>query len=449
MKFGKNTIPVKQNVQKIVRNIIITLNKSGYKAYIVGGAVRDMLMNQQPKDVDILTNAPVQAVEKLFAGAKKVGKSFPICLIQGVEVASCRAGEASNFPMDDLGMRDFTINSMAWDILSDTLIDPFCGKKDLGKKIIRFTLDPGERIQEDPLRMIRACRFAARLDGRLSASSLEAVLTHVPLIDPVNGNLAGERIYLELIKAMTLAKPSHFFNSLHETGLLARVLPCLDRCFDLDGGPHHGESVFEHNMLVGDALPANRPIFRLAGFLHDTGKFDAAQTKGGGMTFPGHETHILALQTDLERLRFSFRDKRYILALAQAHMRPLTEKTTPKAVRRLLAMLDSHDLSFRDFLRMRIADKKGNLAKSPYTLSEIRLRLKKIQDELSDRAAFNINDLDISGTHIIELLNLKPGPEVGRIKAILFDRVLDDPSLNTRPCLEQLVKSMKPYSRKP
>ncbi len=443
MNFGKNTTPIQKDVQKIVRNIITTLNKSGYRAYIVGGAVRDMLMNQRPKDVDILTNAPVQAVKTLFAGAKKVGKSFPICLIQGVEVASCRAGEASNFPEDDLGMRDFTINSMGWDTLSDTLIDPFCGKKDLGKKIIRFTRDPGKRIQEDPLRMIRACRFAARLDGRLSAASLEAVLTHAPLINPVNG-VAGERIYLELIKAMGLTNPSLFFNNLHETGLLAGILPCLDRCFNLDGGPHHGESVFEHSMLVGDALPANRPILRLAGFLHDTGKFDAAQTKDGGMTFPGHETHIEALQTDLERLRFSSRDKAYILALVQAHMRPLTEKTTPKAVRRLLAMLDSHDLIFQDFLRMRIADKKGNLAKSPYTLSEIRLRLKKIQDELSDRAAFNINDLDISGTVIIELLNLKPGPEVGRIKAILFDRVLDDPSLNTRPCLEQLVNAMKP-----
>jgi tRNA nucleotidyltransferase (CCA-adding enzyme) len=426
----------------LVQSIVLTLARSGYKAYIVGGAVRDMLLNQLPEDVDILTDAPSQAVESLFANAKQVGKAFPVCLINGVEVASCRAGEDADFPRADLGMRDFTINSMAWDPVSETLVDPFCGKGDLKKKIIRFTRDPGERILEDPLRMIRACRFVARLDGTLAASSLRAVLAHAPLINLVNGNVAGERIQMELLKAMGLEKPSRFFINLHETGLLARILPCLDRCFGLDGGPHHGETVFEHSLLVGDALPASRPIFRLAGFLHDAGKFDAAVIKDGKLSFPGHETHIDALRTDLETLRFSSRQKDYILSLVQTHMRPLTEKTTPKATRRLLAMLDSYDLPFQDFLRMRIADKRGNLAKLPYTLSQIRVRLKKIQDELSG-AAFNINDLDISGTDIIELLDLESGPEVGRIKEVLFERVLEDPSLNTRPLLEQLICSLK------
>ena len=221
------------------------------------------------------------------------------------------------------------------------------------------------------------------------------------------------------------------------------LLPCLDRCFDLDGGPHHGETVFEHSLLVGDALPGHRPILRFAGFLHDVGKFDTAKIKDGRLTFPGHETHIEAIKTDLENLRFSSRQKDYILSLVQAHMRPLTEKSTPKAVRRLLVMLDGHDLSFRDFLRMRIANKKGNLAKPPYALSDIRIRLAKIKDELGARAAFNINDLNISGKDIIELLDLKPGPEVGRIKGILFESVLEDPSLNIRSHLEQLILSIK------
>lgn len=420
--------------------IITTLHQRGYKAYIVGGAVRDMLLNQLPDDVDILTNASAREVAALFAKTRQVGKSFPITLVDGVEVASCRAGEALDFPSDDLGMRDFTINSMAWDPVCETLVDPFCGKKDLANKIIRFTRDPGDRILEDPLRMIRACRFVARLDGILADTSLTAILTHAPLIDVARGHVAGERIQMELIKAMALEKPSLFFVSLHETGLLARILPCLDRCFDLDGGPHHGETVFEHSLLVGDALPASRPILRLAGFLHDAGKFDAAGIKEGKLTFAGHEKYIDAIQIDLENLRFSSRDTAYILSLVQAHMRSLTEETTPKAVRRLLAMLDRYNLSFRDFLRMRIADKRGNLAKQPYTLAQIRVRLKKIQDEVSGRAVFNMNDLDISGSDIMELLDLEPGPEVGRIKEMLFERVLDDPCLNTRANLESLLK---------
>ncbi|RLB87840.1 MAG: CCA tRNA nucleotidyltransferase [Deltaproteobacteria bacterium] len=426
----------------LIQKIITTLHQNGYKAYIAGGAVRDMLLNQVPDDVDILTNASTRTVAALFANTRQVGKSFPICLVDGVEVASCRAGDAIDFPADDLGMRDFTINSMAWDSVSKTLVDPFSGKRDLADKIIRFTRDPGERIFEDPLRMIRACRFVARLVGVLSDASLAAILTHASLIDPANGKVTGERIQMELIKAMGLTKPSLFFRSLHETGLLAWILPCLDRCFDLDGGPHHGETVFEHCLLVGDALPANRPLLRLAGFLHDAGKFDAVRIKEGKLTFAGHEKFFDAIQTDLERLRFSSRHKTYILSLVQAHMRPLTEETTPKATRRLLAMLDSHHLSFRDFLRMRIADKKGNLAKSPYTLAQIRVRLKKIQDELSGRTAFNLNDLDISGNDIIEALDLEPGPEIGRIKELLFERVLEDPSLNTRANLESLLKGI-------
>jgi tRNA nucleotidyltransferase/poly(A) polymerase len=423
----------------LVQRILTTLHQNGYKAYIAGGAVRDMLLNQQPDDVDLLTDASARKVAALFANTRQVGKSFPLVLVDGVEVASCRAGNTIDFPAADLGMRDFTFNSMAWDPFSDTLVDPFGGKRDLADKIVRFTRDPGDRIFEDPLRMMRACRFAAFLDGTLADTSLSAILTHAALIDPVNGNVAGERIQRELVKAMALEKPSLFFRHLHETGLLMWILPCLDRCFDLDGGPHHGETVFEHSLLVGDALPANQPILRLAGFLHDAGKFDAARTKAGQLTFASHESHVDAIQTDLNRLRFSSRDTAYILALVQSHMRPLTDETTPKAVRRLLAMLDSHNLSVQDFLRMRIADKRGNLAKPPYTFSQIRARLKKIQDELSGRAVFNMRDLAISGNDIIAILDLEPGPEVGRIKEILFEQVLDDPCLNNRASLEQLL----------
>jgi len=436
----------------LVQSIINILSQNGYKAYIVGGAVRDMLLNplnqdspnqnflnQDSGDVDILTNATANEIETLFVNCRRVGKTFPVCMINGIEVASCRAGQGL-FPESDLGMRDFTINSMAWDHLTNTLVDPFNGKEDLEKKIIRFTRNPEDRIHEDPLRMIRACRFSARFKGILSPESLQAILTHAPMI---RENVAGERIQSELIKAMAMEKPSRFFNCLHDTGLLAWIFPCLDRCFSLDGGPYHGETVFEHCLLVGDALPAGQPLLRLAGFLHDAGKFDAVGIKDNRVTFAGHETRIDAIRTDLENLRFSSGHTDYILALVQSHMRPLTEKTKPKSVRRLLAMLEGCGLSFRDFLRMRIADKKGNLLKQPYTLSEIRVRIRKIQNELSGRTTLNINGLEITGRDIIEQLHIAPGPEIGQIKEMLFDKVLEDPSLNTREHLEQLIHSMQ------
>ncbi len=426
----------------VVQWIVNTLAQKGFKAYLVGGAVRDILAGQDPEDVDILTNAPANTLQTLFPRVRQVGKSFPVCRVDGVEVASCRAAKAlDRFPLPDLSMRDFTINSMAWNPLTDELMDPYGGQKDLENKCIRFTLDPTQRIKEDPLRMIRACRFAARFQATLSGESFQAILTRAHLI---MDQVAPERIQRELIKAMALAFPSLFFRHLQAAGLLARILPSLGRCFDLDGGPYHQETVFEHCMLVGDALSPARPLLRLGGFVHDTGKFDAVGIKEGRLTYAGHETCTRSVQTDLERLRFPPRHITYILSLIQTHMRPLNEKTTPKSVRRLLAMLDRHGLPFEDFFRLRIADMKGNLAKKPYTLADIRLRLTKVRDELSSTAAFNINDLEISGQDIMALLDLPPGPQVGRIKEILFEKVLEEPGLNNRQSLGQVVASLKP-----
>ncbi len=195
-------------------------------------------------------------------------------------------------------------------------------------------------------------------------------------------------------------------------------------------------------MLVGDSLPARQPLLRLAGYLHDVGKMDAQGIKEGRITFHGHETRMEALVTDLDRLRFSVPEKAYILALVRCHMRPLAEKTRPKSIRRLLAMLAQNRISFQDFMRMRIADKKGNLAKSPYTLADIRLRVEKVYQEMTRQTAFQPDDLAVSGEDIMAIRNIDPGPEVGHIKQLLFENVLDDPSLNTRETLVQMLKDM-------
>jgi CRISPR/Cas system-associated endonuclease Cas3-HD len=194
--------------------------------------------------------------------------------------------------------------------------------------------------------------------------------------------------------------------------------------------------------MVGDALPARQPLLRLAGYLHDVGKVDAQGIKEGRITFHGHETRMEALTADLDRLRFSAQEKEYILALVLCHMRPLAEKTRPKSIRRLLAMLAAHRLSFEDFMRMRIADKKANLAKSPYTLADIRLRVEKVRREMARQTAFGTDDLAVSGEDIMALRNLAPGPEVGRIKQQLFEQVLDDPDLNDRETLLRMVQDM-------
>ncbi len=426
-----------------INYIIKRLQENGFSGYIAGGAVRDVILEKKPKDFDVLTNASMDQVSSVFADQKikKVGKTFPVYIVNGIEISSGRAGfDKANFPESDLAKRDFTVNAMAYDPIIKKIIDPFKGREDLKNRVIQFTNNPEKRIKEDPLRMIRACRFTAMMDGYIAHSSFKAILDLKDLLDSA---VAKERVGHEIIKAMALEKPSRFFKELHKTQLLSKIFPSLDQCHDLDGGPHHGETVFEHCMLVGDAISPKFPVLRLAAFLHDAGKFDAAKIKEGKLTFPGHEKHTKTVVNDLARLKFSFKDIIYIKALIQSHMRPLTHETTPKAARRLLAMLDSHDLDYKDFMRMRIADKKGNLSKNPYTLSEIKIRLKKLFMELSDQSGFNINMLKIKGDDIARILGIPFGPEIGRIKHILFEKVLDDPELNNYHDLEKLCLFLK------
>lgn len=428
------------SIPPLALRILGRLRETGFAAVVAGGAVRDLCLGMVPQDVDILTNAPIPDIEDLFADQKvrTVGKTFPVCLVDNIEVAPVRA-DTGRFPFDDLALRDFTINAMAWDPVEETLLDPFNGRTDLENRVIRFTRDPDARILEDPVRMIRGCRFAARFNARLSASASKAILHHAGSLVK---KMPGERLRSELIKAMALPKPSLFFRHLRDTGLLAGILPSLDRCYGLEGGPFHGETVFDHCLLVGDALSARRPLLRLAGYLHDAGKIDSQGTKDGRITFHGHETRTRSLMSDLDRLRFSTDEKTYILALIRCHMRPLAEKTRPKSVRRLLAALAEHRLDFQDFMRLRIADKKGNLAKPPYTLADIRDRLQKVKDARDGQSAFQKDDLAVTGHDIMAVLGVPPGPEVGRIKQQLFEKVLDDPDLNTRDRLLGLLREM-------
>lgn len=423
--------------------IIKRLKAHGYQSYLVGGAVRDLVLKRKSDDMDILTEASISEVESVFSdqNLKTVGKSFPHCIVNGVDVSSSRARSGhEDFPESDLVRRDFTINAMAFDLATKTIIDPFNGQKDIEDRMIRFTQEPLKRIEEDPVRMVRACRFLALLQGSFPISTLTAI-HH--LKDLLKSHVARERIGNEIIKAMALEKPSFFFSALQKTGLLFHIFPSLDRCAGLDGGPHHRESVFEHCLLVGDSLPQTQPLMRLAGFLHDTGKFDAKVMGNGELSFAGHENFFDAAVKDLSSLKFSEKDIHYIKALILTHMRPLTPETTPRAARRLLAMLAEQGLSYQEFMRMRIADKKGNMAKRPYTLSEIRIRLKKLLDEIHPSSVLTMNQLNIDGHEIASLMDISPSPRLGEIKRQLFEKVLDNPELNQKEELIKLCLSLK------
>ncbi len=434
---------IQKNIKTKIRCILDKLQKNGFKTYIVGGAVRDIMLDRTPNDIDLLTHASIEQIESIFSEhqVKKTGRAFPVCMVNDVEVSTGRSEyNAEDFPESDLSGRDFTINAMAYDPDLKTILDPFNGRKDLQDSTVRFTKDPEKRIKEDPVRMIRACRFLAMIEGVFSLSSLEAILKYRDLLDDT---VAKERIQQEIVKALDLKKPSLFFRALKKTGLLSKVFPSIDRCYSLEGGPYHDETVFDHCMIVGDALPASKPMLRLAGYLHDAGKFDAAKVEDGNLYFHGHEKFDQEVVNDLNTLRFSVKDIRYIRSLINVHMRPLTDETSPKAARRLLAKLETLGLDYRDFMRMRIADKKGNLAKKPYKISEIKVRLNKLINELKAPSVLKKDHLKITGNDIIQLLGMRPGPEIGRIKNTLFETVLDNPDLNTYDELKKICLSLK------
>ncbi len=429
------------------RPLLAKLHASGFEAIVVGGAVRNALLSLPFQDIDIVTNAKIEQVQQLFAGssAKIVGKEFAVCLVNGVEIASCRAS-SNPWYAGDFALRDLTVNAMGFDVKTRSLLDPFGGSEDLENRLVRFVENPAKRLNDDPIRTIRACRFAALIGGTLEEKSRLAIIDKAKEFKENRLQFSGERVRLELLKAMQLPKPSIFFRLLLEVGILHQILPSLARCENLDGGAFHGESVFEHCLLTGDALPKKRPLLRFTGFVHDTGKFDAKQEINGKITFYNHESKTDALKKDLQNLRFSGHEQEFILSLIHSHMYILEEDSSQKSTRKLLANLLKRNIDYRDFLLLKIADKNSNLAQKPYTFSDVRFRLKKLEDEIQKNKktkALNIDTLAVNGHDIAKYLHIPPGQKIGKIKKMLFEFVLENPEMNNKNDLYNFLYTQK------
>ena len=281
--------------------IIDRLCGFGYRAYVVGGATRDMLAGFDPEDMDVATNATPEQIEILFEGheVKTVGKSFGVVIVDGNEVATFRQDRYAGLNEkacevtfaesieEDLSRRDLTINAMAFCDVSGDLIDPHNGREDLKKRTIRFVGNPKERIHEDPNRIIRACRSLARIDGRFATDTFEAMRECSRY---VRDYVAPDRLRMEIMKSMKIERASRFFYALHDIGVLKYIFPAMEKCYNHAHGPHHLEDVFDHLMICGDAVSIKYPVLKLAGYLHDVGKpFEFKfNPEKGHHTFWGH-----------------------------------------------------------------------------------------------------------------------------------------------------------------
>ncbi|TET59646.1 MAG: CCA tRNA nucleotidyltransferase [Candidatus Stahlbacteria bacterium] len=435
--------------------IIEKLCDAGHDTYIVGGAIRDLLSGRTPSDIDIATSANFKQIEELFKGHKIAtgGTYFKVAFVDGIEVGTFRKDtykglndkdvkivEAKTI-IEDLARRDLTINSMAFCQFTGDVIDPYEGQDDLKKRKIRFVGDAKERIYEDPNRIIRACRFLAVIDGIFEPSTKESLKEMSYLI---KGYVSPERIHIEIMKAMKARYASVFFNALHEIGALQYILPSLDCCYYFDvHGLHHRESIITHSLLAGDSISTKYPLTKLATYLHDVGKPLACRfnPKTKDIKFASHDVEGKYLVIDeLKRLTFTNKEIDYIATLIRLHMHSFK---TEKAIRRVAKKLNEHDIDLKDLYRLGLADAKANIMKGHYPYSAVKANLILIDKALGVESPNRFDQLVVDGKDIMEIAGLKTGPEIGRIKNLLLDAILDNPDLNNKSDLEKIIRGVK------
>lgn len=312
--------------------IIERLQAAGFTALFVGGCVRDQMLSRQLKDLDIATSATPPEVARLFPGAVPVGAHFGVMLIEGVEVATFRSDGAysdgrrpdevrfETDPRADASRRDFTINAMFFDPVSREFRDYFDGHGDLRRKLIRCVGDPARRFAEDHLRMLRAVRFAARLDFEIEEETHKAIVEAAATIRSVS----AERVRDELNRILTEGGARRGFELLDETGLLVHVLPEISAMKGVEQPPqYHPEGdVWTHTLIMLGLMREPSVPLAWGVLLHDVGKPATFERAPDRIRFSGHEKVGAAMARDiLNRLKFSNDEVREIEALVANHMR--------------------------------------------------------------------------------------------------------------------------------
>src|ERR1700680_2691159 len=326
--------------RELAADICRKLQACGFKAYLVGGCVRDLLLGREPEDYDVATDAHPARVQELFPSSVDVGARFGVILVvensSQVEVARFRSdvgysvgrhperGEYSNSPEEDVRRRDFTINGLMMDVQTQQILDFVGGREDLLERIVRAIGEPDLRFCEDRLRMVRAVRFAARFGYVVEPATFQAIVTAAPHITAVS----AERLRDEITKLLTEGAAGRAFELLDQTGLLKAALPEIAAMKGVAQPPefHPEGDVWVHTLLMLEKLPAGAPATLAWGvLLHDVGKpptFRSAEETGDRIRFDRHvDVGVPMAEAICRRLRFSNEDTEQILALVANHMR--------------------------------------------------------------------------------------------------------------------------------
>lgn len=479
-------------IPKQIITILDILENSGYEAYLVGGCVRNILLNKEPKDWDITTNAKPEDILKLFPSPKfnsiyknKFGTVTVIpknWKFAGIEITPFRIeGKYSDKRRpdeikfaktleEDLARRDFTCNAIALQNKSKKLkiknnnlklksyntptiiinkkefsiIDLFGGIRDIKSKIIRAVGIADDRFNEDALRMMRAIRFAVELGFIIEDNTFQAVKNNA-----LNLNfIAKERIRDEFIKIIESGSPKEGLMTLYDTNLLKLIIPELTAGIgEIQRGPHRHD-IFTHNARALKFASEYTPkmYLRLAALFHDIGKTYTKNIEAdGSITFYNHQV-VGAEITDkvLNRLRFSQKTIQKITHLVKHHMFYYdTGKVTESGVRRFLNRIGKEN--FEDFLILRKADRQATPVPKaePYRLRHLKYMVDKVSEDPLSRFQLVIN-----GDDILKELKIKASPKIGLLINALLIEVIDDPKKNEKKYLLGNLHKLNKLSEK-
>ena len=440
-----------------LEDIATFYKNAGFQLYLVGGAVRDGILDIPTEDFDFTTDATADESLMLFKNngyqTTEIGKAFGTieALYENfsLHVTTFREDSykdtsrkpeisGSNNLENDLKRRDFTINAIAYDLLENKLIDPYSGLKDLSQGVITTPDSADISFSDDPLRMLRACRFVSSHGFSPDSDTFEAIKKNIDRIEIVS----NERIRDELNKLLIGDNPSLGIRAFVESGLSLKIMPELDKLKIEVDPKHHHKDVYEHTLIVVERVSPNI-VSRLAALLHDIGKPNTKGIDNGKVHFRHHEVVGARISEQiLKRLKYSKKEIQDICLLVENHLRPHTFKMgwTDSAVRRYI--VDSGEMidKLNDLVRADITTKNKNKFDEINTyLDEMEARIAEVKEkeELSNLRP------PITGDEVMEIFDLQPGPTVGKIMKTLYEQRLNEGEVSKEEAIKLAKETFK------
>lgn len=444
----------KITVPKEIRAVCDTLNGAGFKAYLVGGCVRDLLIGREPKDWDVTTEATPERIQALFPETFYENDFGTVGVVTEAEDPRLKVVEVTPFRLegkysdarrpdevtfsdnleDDLKRRDFTINAIAYDPSTGEFVDLHGGREDIERKLLRTVGNPHERFEEDALRMLRAVRISAELDFTIDAQTMAGIAAQASQLEKIS----RERIRDEFTRIVMSPRPLQAIYVAQKLGLLKYIMPELEEGIGCAQNQAHSFDVFEHLLRsLQHAADKNWPLeVRLAALLHDVGKPATREwsEEKGDWTFYGHDVVSGKMAKKiLLNLKYPNDVIQKVTTLVRAHMFfSDPDVVTLAAVRRLISRVGQENIV--DLVNLRVCDRIGTGRPKEHPF-----RLRKYMSMIDEamRDPVSVAMLKVNGKDVMEMTHEAPGPRVGWILHALLEDVLDDPTKNTEEYLKK------------